>query len=380
MQEKKRQALLDLIELCACAVHREKPDTERAAQMDLDSLYEAAGEHMLLPIAAMALESAGIKDQRFTAAKTRAIRRLALMDIEMGRLFDELEQAGIWYMPLKGAVLKERYPAFGMRDMSDHDILFDPERTADVRRIMEGLGFTTEYFGIQNHDCYRKEPDCHFEMHHALFWPSHDNGFYLYYKDVKQRLVLEEGRQFAYRFTPEDFYVYMIAHEYAHYTGGGTGLRSLLDTWVFLNATPYDTKRAERELEKLGLTAFERANRRLALRLFSRQELSAEDRALLESFLDSAVFGTHEHSEANRIQKVQARIQRNGGSRLRYLLGRFLVPFSRKNPDYALYAGVYPFFYRHKLLLPLLPLWRLLQAIRRGRVKAELDEVRWVGK
>ena len=32
----------------------------------------------------------------------------------------------------------------------------------------------------------------------------------------------------------------MIVHEYKHYSGGGTGLRSLLDTYVYLRKVPLD--------------------------------------------------------------------------------------------------------------------------------------------
>ena len=39
-------------------------------------------------------------------------------------------------MPLKGSVIKDLYPRMGMRQMSDNDILFDAERTKDVRTII----------------------------------------------------------------------------------------------------------------------------------------------------------------------------------------------------------------------------------------------------
>ena len=57
-----------------------------------------------------------------------------------------------------------------------------------------------------------------------------------YYAQVKKRLLLEEGKQYRYSFSKEDFYVYMISHEYKHYSSSGMGIRALADCFVFLKA------------------------------------------------------------------------------------------------------------------------------------------------
>lgn len=46
-----------------------------------------------------------------------------------------MEQRGIWYLPLKGIILKEFYPSVGMRQMSDNDILFDEAFAEQVRGV-----------------------------------------------------------------------------------------------------------------------------------------------------------------------------------------------------------------------------------------------------
>ena len=116
-------------------------------------------------------------------------------------------------MPLKGAILKDRYPKLGMREFADHDILFDASRSAGVRTIMEDRGFATVRFGTGNDNVYHKEPILNFEMHRALFGPLHDKRLYEYYRDVKCRL-LGDGRE--KRFAPEDFYLYLVAHGRKH--------------------------------------------------------------------------------------------------------------------------------------------------------------------
>lgn len=218
--EEYRAALDDVICLVACAVNETVPDRKRVESMDLPTLKRAADRHLLTAAAAFALESAGIHDPAFTQAKAKAIRKVALMDAEMVAIFARMEKAGIWYMPLKGTVLKGCYPKFGMREMADHDILFDAARADDVKAIMVEMGYDAKHFGAGNHDCYYKEPVCNFEMHRALFGEAHDEKLFDYYRHVEDRLV---GDGCAKRFTPEDFYLYMIAHEYKHYAGGGPG-------------------------------------------------------------------------------------------------------------------------------------------------------------
>ncbi|MBP5166351.1 MAG: nucleotidyltransferase family protein, partial [Oscillospiraceae bacterium] len=110
-REEYRAAIMNVVYLAACAVEKKPPDARRTAEMDLSALYSAAERHSLTGITAMALESAGIKDEAFTQARGKAIRKAAAFDLERAAVLRALEQAGIWYAPVKGAVIRELYPA-----------------------------------------------------------------------------------------------------------------------------------------------------------------------------------------------------------------------------------------------------------------------------
>ncbi len=351
----------DLIYLISCAVNGMKPDPERVAGMDLSAIYNLASRHMLAATVAPALKAAGVRDERFAEAWKHSALKSSTMDMEMDAVFTELDAAGIWHMPLKGIVLQHYYPVYGMRQMSDHDILFDAARADDVRRIMEGLGFSAEYFGTGNHDVYHKEPVSNFEMHRALFGPSHDEKLYEYYRNVKERLL---GEVYEKHLSTEDFYLYVTAHEYKHYIGGGTGLRSVLDIYVYLQKEQLDMDYVATEAEKLGIAEFEAANRSLAQHLFSGGVLTEGDREILEYILSSGAYGTMVH-------RVENKMTRHGWGKLGYALNRFFVPVSRKNRDYAAYAGAYPIFYKYKILLLVLPFYRTFRAMNAGRFQAE---------
>ena len=126
----------------------------------------------------------------------------------------------------------------------------------------------------------------------------------------------------------------MIAHESKHYSAGGTGLRSVLDTYVFLSKVSLDMEYVEAEAEKLGIRDFEKENRSLAMRLFGGGELTAADREMLEYILSSGTYGTAVHKVENKL------------------------------------------FYQHKVLLPFLPFYRTIRAIRNGRLRSEASAIR----
>ena len=177
------------------------------------------------------------------------------------------------------------------------------------------------------------------------------------------------GDGYEKHLSPEDFYLYVTAHEYKHYAVNGTGLRSLVDTYVYLQKTALDMNYVEAEMEKMGIAEFEAQNRVLALHLFSGEELTAKDQEMLDYILSSDVYGNLSNGVENGIRK-------NGESMLRYMLDRFFVPVSEKNLSYSDYAGQYPFFYKHKILLPLLPFYRTIRAMKAGRFQAEAKAIK----
>ena len=138
------QTTKDLIYLVGCAVNGTVPD--HVEQMDPDGIYQTAARHLLSAAVSFALQRAGVKDERITASIAKSQKKAVILEAEKTALFRRFEEAHIRYMPLKGAVLKDYYPEFGMREMADYDILIDAERAADVREIMESLGFATERY------------------------------------------------------------------------------------------------------------------------------------------------------------------------------------------------------------------------------------------
>lgn len=238
---------------------------------------------------------------------------------------------------------------------------------------MEGLGFQVKRQGEFNDDDYYKPPVSNFEMHRYLFDDRHDKKLVEYYRDVKERLLKDEGNNYGYHFSQEDFYTFMIAHEYKHYNTGGTGLRSLLDTYVFLHTNDLDMDYVAVEVEKLGITYFEQKNRELSLALFNGELLTEEQEKMLNYIVASGTYGTLEHGVENKVAKT---------SKLQYFTRRVFGPLGKDDPYKEQFRKRYAIFFNHPIMLPALPFYRFFKALKTNpkRIRAEANALRKSGK
>ena len=263
----------DLIYLVSCAANSEKPDPQRCAAMDTEAVLKAAKLQMLSVAAACALEQAVALSPSWQNAKGSAVRRQILYEAARAEVLRELEKNGIWYLPLKGCVIKSLYPRPMMREMADNDVLCDAEKMAEIRDIMLRLGYTCESYEIR-----------------------------------------DEDKQYGYHMTDEDFYIHLISHMYKHYSHAGVGLRALLDVYIYNREKGSSLDRAylETELKKLSLDGFERDMRPLAEKVFTLQPLSDEEQGELAYFIDSNCFGLSDTYFAHRLRNDDSRKAKAG--------------------------------------------------------------------
>ena len=90
------------------------------------------------------------------------------------------------------------------------------------------------------------------------------DAFHRYCLNVGGRLAKDEGDNCGWHFTDEDFYLYLVAHEYAYYSMLGTGLRSPLGTYVCLTrkSGSMDWVYISREAGRLGIAGLSSAWRK----------------------------------------------------------------------------------------------------------------------
>jgi len=370
-----KQKWQDMIYMTACALNGVVPKAERVEQMETEELFSVAEAHSLVGVVAAALEAAGgVLAGKWLQAKEKAVRKSILMDAEYDRVAAYLEEQGIWYMPLKGRILQDFYPKKGMRQMADTDILFDASYRSLVHDFFVGNGYKTELYENGNHDVYLKAPVYNFEMHIGLYGIAHKEEWNRYYKAVKERLVKTEGKNFEYRFTDEDFYVYFLSHAYKHYSFGGTGLRTMADQYVYLKAKEacLDWDYVYAELEKLGLTGYEKETAKLCKKLFSMERessLDEKEQKEVAYYLSSSTHGSTEHYITNKVNELE---KKSEGKHTKMVYWK-----ERLFPDKETLQVYCPAAKKYKGLLLYAWVKRLFQAIfcKHKEIKKEWDIV-----
>ena len=336
-----KESVYDLIYLASCSVNGEKPDTGKCKEMDLPEIFDLSVRHSLVTVCAHSLEQVMTLPPYFLEEKYKTIRILSLYDIERAGIFEDFENEGIRYLPLKGIVLKGLYPKSYMRQMSDNDILCENSRMADVRDIMVKHGFSVTYYGKFNHDVYEKEPTLAFEMHRELYCDRIRSKEYSYRRDFLEKCEKDREDGFRCHMTDEDLYVFLIYHTYKHYRIMGTGLRSLLDIYVFNKVKKeLDHDYLDKELDNLGLSAFEAGVRNLSEKVFTGMSLSESEQAELLFFVNSNTHGTYEN-----IMTADLGNDDSKKAKLKYIRKRVF-------PDPESMKHGHPLVYRYKVLYP----------------------------
>lgn len=378
--EPDKKAARDFIYLIACALCGTKPEEKYVREMDMQEVLQLARMHVMAALAAHAFTRTEAfralpanEAEKWESISYAAVRGLVFKRKELKKVLDALEEAGIWYCPIKGIDTAAAYPVPGLREMADCDVLVDETRADDVKAVMEGMGYSVELFGESNHDVYHKKPMYNFEIHRQLFNTEVIPVFDAYYGRVKERLVKDEENAYGFHFSREDAYVFHIAHTFKHFRNGGTGIKALADTFALRRKYPdMDEGYIAEELRKLELTDYERSLRETAEALLGepaavyRETLTAEQKELLEYLLGSGAYGNSENTMHNTLVRLGNEEHISIWTRLRYIRERIY-------PQGWRYEEKYAFFYRHKWAYPFLPIYRLFA---RGDVKSVIREAK----
>lgn len=232
----------------------------------------------------------------YQEAMLRSIAKEAQREEEISALADDFEKNCIKHLIIKGFVIKNMYPLPQMRSMSDVDIVIDNIESASKIALDKGFNKTGDEF---LHVSFSKKPSLHVELHKSLIDESIED-LYAYFKTGFERAVLTEGYSYRYEFTKEDFYIFLIAHLSKHFKLCGTGIRSIVDIYVFrsFNKEKLNNDYIYRELEKIGLKTFAVKCEQLAEKWFLGC-FNGEFDSVGEYIISSGTFGTSDNHELN---------------------------------------------------------------------------------
>lgn len=354
----------DIIYLIYCALHNLKADT---SNIDIKEIEKIAYKQTISSLVCTALD---IEDPFLFDQKNKAIRKLMLLDKEREIIFKRLDEKGIWHMSLKGIILKDLYPIYGTRQMADNDILFDEKYRDEVRDIFTSLGYSVESFNEGIHDIYHKNPIYNFEMHVSLF-DKYLPVFYNYYNKLEPKYQYKDNTYERYM-TEEDAYIYIVAHGFKHYSHSGTGIRTLIDLYVY-NAS-YDLNRnyIEKECKKLDIDDFEKKARIIGYKLFdrTRSKLNEEETEFVDYFFSSCTYGTNNIRIENEINKLKLEGHKHPN---------FYYIFRRAFPSASWFRRYYEFLDKHPVFIPFFSLYRFIKGLL-TRTNTWTNEIKMVKK
>jgi hypothetical protein len=260
-----------------------------------------------------------------------------------------LEDAQIYFIPLKGAVLRAYYPEPWMRTSCDVDILVQKEQLDAASKVFkETLGY--HFAGTSGHDVSFYSPTgIHMELHFDLVEDGRINASVPVLSRVWEDAKPMKNHTYRHELSDAFFYFYHIAHMAKHFEDGGCGIRPFVDLWLLdtdTNGAPSDTDALLQEGE---LLRFSQAVRKLSRVWLGNEEADVLSEKLQTFLLCGGVYGTTENRVALKQTKELSRGQ--------YLFSRIFAPYEKLK-------AYYPILEKHRWLMPLMQVRRWFMLLK----------------
>lgn len=265
-----------------------------------------------------------------------AIKRDTIQLEQLNTLLNLFEENGIDCLPLKGSVIKHLYPDSFYRIMGDIDILVKEKDFKKARKIIESLNYKSK-FNTEHHLEFEKPPFMIIELHRMLI-EKKELGANLF-KDIFARSSLVKNYKHIYQMSKEDFYLFMMCHLLKHYYLGGTGIRSFLDIYVYLNTYPnLDFNYIDDCLKKTKYYQDAVFIKNLSLKMFEDTPLDEKENKAI-----NAIFSYGTYGRSDILAKGELESTNNNANK---------VIFKKIFPSVSSMKNLYPILKKCILLLP----------------------------
>ncbi len=310
------------------------------------------------------LRNADLLSEEMKVWKAKAIYDYHQRSESLKQIKNVFEEAKIDYIPLKGSVLRDLYPHPWMRTSNDIDVLVRESEVENATTVLEKRS-SFKKFKTGLHDIHFVNEKIHLELHFNLL---DDVGLIDDVFAVAWEYAKPKGIGNCYEFTPEYQLFYIVAHACKHFmSGGGIGIRPLLDIWLLKSKTVYDESVVRAFCDKAGILKFYEACVSLLSVWFenkSHTELTRDFEALVFS---GGVFGSAH-------LKILSKKRKKKG--VKYALSRLFIKNSR-------IQGMYPVCKKYPILIPVYQMKRwlyLLKPQKQHEVRAELKHARSISQ
>ena len=313
---------------CLFPVIRTALDIESSAVCptteECEELTVFGKKQSILPVIYAGLKKMKVSDDLLTKIdqeRNKDLWRFVLHDDALKKIELVLNEAEIPYILLKGAVLRNLYPAPEMRTSCDIDVLVHEE---DLDRAVNALEAHTDFKMDHRayHDISMLNRNVHLELHFSI--KEHEENLDKVLIRAWEYAELAEGCRYA--FTPEFQIFHIVAHMSYHFLHGGLGIRPFLDLWLLRSKTEFDENQVKDLCRQCGILKFYEECCNL-INVWLGEGKHTETTEVFEQFcLSGGVFGDHKFKNAARQREHRG---------MKYILSRVFPPASEVKEYYS---------------------------------------------
>ncbi len=351
----KNKAGAYFLELVDAAIHGtlvpSKPD-----DVSFTDVYNLAVRHSLEALTYLAVERLeGASTGKIFTMWSERFYKSVITDTEQREAFIQVSKSltgcGAQIIPIKGIVMKDYYPEGVMRSMADIDILYRHGKRSAIHKTMLADNYEVKSHNSVNYqDTYEKDGHISVELHRSLL--SKNDKLYFYFEQVWKRAKhTDDG---IYKMTPEDEYLYLIAHQAKHFFESGLGVRPIVDIYLYKRAyaDTLDMKYVRKILRRAKLVNFENRLSALADKWFSGINSEFINDDIEEFFLACEPHGSSSNLRINLTQKMLEEGVTLPGAKRKYVLSQFFPSYKTMCSEYKTLSKapvLLPAFWAHRL-------------------------------
>ena len=289
-------------------------------------------------------------------------------EFEINAILDAFEKSKLTAIPLKGWELRKLYPNATNRSMVDFDILVKDYNYMKVAKVMKQLEFECGSESSWKHDNFSKN-NVTVEVHKRL---TDDSKYISRWEQTlwDRSKPYSEDSKFIRKMCNEDFYIFHFLHMHKHFCNGALGLRTIVDTWLFLKEyKKLNRKYLDTQFERMGLKVFVERIEHLSRACFETNDFDENDLLLLEYAITSGV-----HGDGKRYKLGRAVMKSKGSLKLGALRSKFdavFLPYSRMKAHF-------PILKKYPFLLPYCwfkRIWRFRHSISESAKRVSYTDV-----
>ena len=357
------------VEECAILLIRSYMRNEESFLIDsgclISNIYNFAKKHKVENICLSALKCYSISIdstilEKWEDSCDENFASLMMQESEKSRLTEILNNERIKFIPLKGWHLRLMYPKQEFRFMSDLDILIEKSDRKRISKVLKENGYTVGISDYGSDDGYYYDPCIHLEVHIDMVSVEHDN-WYKYYQNIWDKAIFVDG--YEYKLNWNDYFIYMMVNFLKDYTLNGTGIRPILDFYIFLSKhkKDLDFEYINREFSVLEISDLADQTLCLVEKWFGDNPTILGDE-MGDKLIGSEIYGTSEELVKNRYEQLSKNVTGKHKKKFMFFLKRAF-------PEMKIMKYKYPILNKAPILLPVCWCIRLVHYSDRARLE-----------